>query len=57
MSLLQALLKKHEALMSDLSAYGSSIQGLKEQAQSCRVGRSPCTPPQPLSHYLHTCSV
>lgn len=23
--------------MSDLSAYGSSIQGLKEQAQSCRV--------------------
>ena len=34
---LKALLKKHEALMSDLSAYGSSIQGLKEQAQSCRV--------------------
>lgn len=27
--------------MSDLSAYGSSIQGLKEQAQSCRVGRTP----------------
>lgn len=23
--------------MSDLSAYGSSIQALKEQAQSCRV--------------------
>lgn len=36
-SLEQALLKKHEALMSDLSAYGSSILGLKEQAQSCRV--------------------
>lgn len=34
---LQALLKKHEALMSDLSAYGSSIQALKEQAQACRV--------------------
>lgn len=33
----QALLKKHEALMSDLSAYGSSIQALREQAQSCRV--------------------
>lgn len=31
--------------MSDLSAYGSSIQGLKEQAQSCRVGRS--SPPHP----------
>lgn len=27
--------------MSDLSAYGSSIQGLKEQAQSCRVGPDP----------------
>uniref|UniRef100_A0A668AXS7 Spectrin alpha chain, non-erythrocytic 1 n=1 Tax=Myripristis murdjan TaxID=586833 RepID=A0A668AXS7_9TELE len=33
----EALLKKHEALMSDLIAYGSSIQGLKEQAQSCRI--------------------
>lgn len=33
----QALLKKHEALMSDLIAYGSSIQALREQAQSCRV--------------------
>ena len=33
----QALLKKHEALMSDLSAYGSSISSLKEQATSCRV--------------------
>uniref|UniRef100_A0AAQ4S231 Spectrin alpha, non-erythrocytic 1 n=1 Tax=Gasterosteus aculeatus aculeatus TaxID=481459 RepID=A0AAQ4S231_GASAC len=32
----EALLKKHEALMSDLSAYGSSIHALKEQAQSCR---------------------
>ncbi|KAH0505287.1 Spectrin alpha chain, non-erythrocytic 1 [Microtus ochrogaster] len=32
----EALLKKHEALMSDLSAYGSSIQALREQAQSCR---------------------
>uniref|UniRef100_A0A668AXS8 Spectrin alpha chain, non-erythrocytic 1 n=1 Tax=Myripristis murdjan TaxID=586833 RepID=A0A668AXS8_9TELE len=30
--LIGALLKKHEALMSDLIAYGSSIQGLKEQA-------------------------
>lgn len=36
-SYFQALLKKHEALMSDLSAYGSSIQALKEQAQACRV--------------------
>lgn len=27
--------------MSDLSAYGSSIQALKEQAQSCRVRPPP----------------
>lgn len=33
--------------MSDLSAYGSSIQGLKEQAQSCRVRVPPL-----LSSYL-----
>lgn len=39
----QALLKKHEALMSDLSAYGSSIQALREQAQSCRVSTSVVT--------------
>uniref|UniRef100_A0A674EFG3 Spectrin alpha, non-erythrocytic 1 n=1 Tax=Salmo trutta TaxID=8032 RepID=A0A674EFG3_SALTR len=37
----EALLKKHEALMSDLSAYGSSIQALKEQAQSCRQQVAP----------------
>lgn len=36
--------------MSDLSAYGSSIQGLKEQAQSCRVK------PDPSSH-LNTAHV
>ncbi|KAM8933888.1 spectrin alpha chain, non-erythrocytic 1 isoform 3-T3 [Pelodytes ibericus] len=37
----EALLKKHEALMSDLHAYGSSIQGLREQAQSCRQQVAP----------------
>ncbi|TRY74259.1 hypothetical protein DNTS_008992 [Danionella cerebrum] len=37
----EALLKKHEALMSDLSAYGSSILALKEQAQSCRQQVAP----------------
>uniref|UniRef100_A0A8C8GCJ9 Spectrin alpha, non-erythrocytic 1 n=1 Tax=Oncorhynchus tshawytscha TaxID=74940 RepID=A0A8C8GCJ9_ONCTS len=37
----EALLKKHEALMSDLSAYGTSIQALKEQAQSCRQQVAP----------------
>uniref|UniRef100_A0A8C9EY26 Spectrin alpha, non-erythrocytic 1 n=1 Tax=Pavo cristatus TaxID=9049 RepID=A0A8C9EY26_PAVCR len=37
----EALLKKHEALMSDLSAYGSSIQALREQAQSCRQQVAP----------------
>lgn len=33
----EALLKKHEALMSDLLAFGNTIESLKEQAQSCRV--------------------
>uniref|UniRef100_A0A8D2LWH6 Spectrin alpha chain, non-erythrocytic 1 n=1 Tax=Varanus komodoensis TaxID=61221 RepID=A0A8D2LWH6_VARKO len=37
----EALLKKHEALMSDLSAYGSSIQALREQAQACRQQVAP----------------
>uniref|UniRef100_A0A671QHE0 Spectrin alpha chain, non-erythrocytic 1-like n=1 Tax=Sinocyclocheilus anshuiensis TaxID=1608454 RepID=A0A671QHE0_9TELE len=37
----EALLKKHEALMSDLSAYGSSIQALKEQAEACRQQVAP----------------
>ena len=35
--LLQALLKKHEALMSDLEAYRSIIDGLHQQAASCKV--------------------
>jgi len=33
----KALLKKHEALMSDLEAYRSIIDGLQEQAQACKV--------------------
>ncbi|KAG5834943.1 hypothetical protein ANANG_G00266900 [Anguilla anguilla] len=37
----EALLKKHEALMSDLIAYGSSIQALKDQAQACRQQVAP----------------
>ncbi|XP_075691231.1 spectrin alpha chain, non-erythrocytic 1 isoform X4 [Rhinoderma darwinii] len=37
----EALLKKHEALMSDLRAYGSSIQALREQAQACRQQVAP----------------
>lgn len=35
----EALLKKHEALMSDLLAFGNTIEALKEQAQSCRVSK------------------
>ena len=34
---LQALLKKHEALMSDIDAYGGVIDQLREQAQACKV--------------------
>ncbi|CAG9856863.1 unnamed protein product [Phyllotreta striolata] len=37
----EALLKKHEALMSDLAAFGNTIEGLKEQARSCRQQEPP----------------
>ncbi|XP_025830723.1 spectrin alpha chain isoform X3 [Agrilus planipennis] len=37
----EALLKKHEALMSDLLAFGNTIEALKEQAQSCRQQEPP----------------
>lgn len=33
----EALLKKHEAFMSDLEAYRTVIEGLHDQAQSCKV--------------------
>jgi len=33
----QALLKKHEALISDIDAYGSVIDDLREQAKECKV--------------------
>lgn len=33
----EALLKKHEALVSDLEAFGNTIQTLREQAKSCKV--------------------
>ena len=36
----EALLKKHEALVSDLEAFGNTIIGLREQAQACRVSSS-----------------
>lgn len=36
----EALLKKHEALVSDLEAFGNTIQSLREQAQACRVSMS-----------------
>ncbi|EEZ99233.1 spectrin alpha chain isoform X4 [Tribolium castaneum] len=37
----EALLKKHEALMSDLIAFGNTIEGLKEQARNCRQQEPP----------------
>lgn len=33
----EALLKKHEALVSDLEAFGNTISALRDQAESCRV--------------------
>uniref|UniRef100_A0A2A4K6N2 SH3 domain-containing protein n=1 Tax=Heliothis virescens TaxID=7102 RepID=A0A2A4K6N2_HELVI len=37
----EALLKKHEALLSDLEAFGNTIKGLREQADGCRQQESP----------------
>ncbi|GFT44789.1 spectrin alpha chain [Nephila pilipes] len=37
----ESLLKKHEALMADLEAFGNTIFALKEQAQSCRQQERP----------------
>ncbi|XP_049820921.1 spectrin alpha chain isoform X3 [Aethina tumida] len=37
----EALLKKHEALMSDLIAFGQTIEGLNEQARNCRQQEPP----------------
>ncbi|XP_048482065.1 spectrin alpha chain isoform X4 [Plutella xylostella] len=37
----EALLKKHEALVSDLEAFGNTIKSLREQANSCRQQESP----------------
>lgn len=37
----EALLKKHEALVSDLEAFGNTIIGLREQAQACRQQETP----------------
>ncbi|KAL0276367.1 UNVERIFIED_CONTAM: hypothetical protein PYX00_003957 [Menopon gallinae] len=37
----EALLKKHEALVSDLEAFDSTISALKQQAQACRQQETP----------------
>ncbi|XP_051167041.1 spectrin alpha chain [Leptopilina boulardi] len=37
----EALLKKHEALVSDLEAFASTIQAVKEQAAACRQQETP----------------
>ncbi|XP_050699362.1 spectrin alpha chain-like isoform X2 [Eriocheir sinensis] len=39
----EALLKKHEALMSDLEAFSSTIAALDEQAAACRQQEVPVT--------------
>ena len=33
----QALLKKHQALMADIEAFGSTVKTLRVQADACRV--------------------
>lgn len=37
----EALLKKHEALVSDLEAFGNTIQSLQDQAKNCRQQETP----------------
>ncbi|KAL3872184.1 hypothetical protein ACJMK2_040130 [Sinanodonta woodiana] len=37
----EALLKKHEAFMSDLEAYNTVIEGLRDQAQVCKQQEAP----------------
>ena len=37
----EALLKRHEAFMSDLTAFGNTIKDLKEQAATCRQQETP----------------
>ena len=34
------MLKKHEAIMSDLEAYGTVIDGLRDQSKECKVGHA-----------------
>ncbi|XP_070496510.1 spectrin alpha chain isoform X3 [Chironomus tepperi] len=37
----EALLKKHEALVCDLEAFGNTIQSLQEQSKNCRQQETP----------------
>ena len=37
----QAFSKRHEAFMSDLDGFNSTIEGLKEQATNCRQQETP----------------
>lgn len=37
----EALLKKHNALMADIEAYGSTIEALAAQANACRMQEAP----------------
>jgi len=37
----EALLKRHEAFISDLEGFKNTIEGLKEQATNCRQQETP----------------
>lgn len=39
----EALLKKHNALLADIEAYGSTIEALGVQARNCRMQEAPAT--------------
>ena len=53
-SLLQALLKKHEVVMADVEAFGTTIASLEEQSKKCKVGHPHTTHPLPPPPHTHT---
>ena len=53
-SLLQALLKKHEVVMADVEAFGTTIASLEEQSKKCKVGHPHTAHPPPPHTHTHT---
>ena len=41
----EALLKKHEAMITDLEAFQATVESLRQQANQCSVSRAASCPP------------